>query len=123
MKRLVDQAIAGFNGLVDEQRTLQGAVGQEAGFSLTLFNDSVRLYPLPRYPQLSRKLYEPAGGTALNDAIGSMTQTIGKRTKRGTRVLIAILTDGEENASREFSKPDILQMITYRRTTFDWQFI
>src|SRR6516162_10360065 len=70
MKRLVDQAIAGFNGLVDEQRTLQGAVGQEAGFSLTLFNDSVRLYPLPRYPQLSRKLYEPAGGTALNDAIG-----------------------------------------------------
>ena len=127
MKSLVDQAIAGFNGLVDEQRALQDAAGQGAGFSLTLFNDTIRLLydalPIAEVPPLSRKLYEPAGGTALNDAIGSMIQTIGKRATRSTRVLIAILTDGAENSSRSFSVADILQMITYRRTTYDWQFI
>jgi len=127
MKSLVDQAIAGFNGLVDEQGAFLGAAGQGTSFSLTLFNDTVRLLydalPIAEVPPLSRRLYEPAGGTALNDAIGSMIQTIGKRTRHGTRVLIAILTDGEENASRKFSKVDILQMITYRRTTYDWQFI
>src|SRR6516225_2475102 len=127
MKNLVYHAIAGFNGLVDEQRALLGAACQGSSFSLTLFNDNVRLLydalPIAEVPPLSRKLHEPAGGTALNDAIGSMIQTIGKRTRRSTRVLIAILTDGAENSSRSFSVADILQMITYRRTTYDWQFI
>src|SRR5262249_46958406 len=63
------------------------------------------------------------GGTALNDAIGTMIQRIGRRAKRQTRVLIAILTDGAENSSRSFAQAAILQMGTYRRTTNDWQFV
>src|SRR5262245_10729124 len=79
--------------------------------------------PIAQVPPLTRQLYVPAGGTALNDAIGSMIQPIGKRAKRSTRVLIAILTDGAENSSQTFSQADILQMITYRRITYDWQFV
>jgi len=52
-----------------------------------------------------------------------MIQAIGRRIRHRTRVLVAILTDGEENDSRKFSIPDIRQMIAYRRTTYDWQFI
>jgi len=37
-------------------------------------------------------------------------------------VLIAILTDGGENSSRT-STDDVASMITYRRTTYDWQFV
>jgi hypothetical protein len=126
MSSLVNEALAAFNNLLEEQRNLKGTTSSSA-FSLTLFNFTVRLVydgvPIAEAKPLTRDLYEPSGGTALNDAIGSMIQTIGKRTRRGTRVLIAILTDGEENASRKFSKADILQMITYRRTTYDWQFI
>jgi hypothetical protein len=122
MSSLINAVITGFNALVDEQRTTQGA-----NFNLELFNNtSQMLYdaiPIGEVPPLSQESYKPDGGTALNDAIAAMIQAIGKRTKRGTRVLIAILTDGEENASRKFSKADILQMITYRRTTYDWQFI
>ena len=122
MSSLINAVITGFNALVDEQRTTQGA-----NFSLELFNNtSQMLYdaiPIGEVPPLSQESYKPDGGTALNDAIAAMIQAIGKRTKRGIRVLIAILTDGEENASRKFSKADILQMITYRRTTYDWQFI
>jgi len=122
MSSLINAVITGFNALVDEQRTTQGA-----NFSLELFNNtSQMLYdavPIGEVPPLRQESYKTDGGTALNDAIAAMIQAIGKRTKRGTRVLIAILTDGEENASRKFSKADILQMITYRRTTYDWQFI
>lgn len=52
-----------------------------------------------------------------------MIQQIGKRAKRSTRVLIAILTDGGENSSRKFSQDDVMRMIAYRCTTYDWQFI
>jgi uncharacterized protein YegL len=123
MSSLVNEAVAGFNTLVDEQRNLK----PPANFSLALFNDTVRLLydatPIVEVPCLTPKLYEPGGGTALNDAIGSMIQVIGKRAKRQARVLIAILTDGQENCSRQFSKADIFSMITYRRRTHDWQFI
>jgi hypothetical protein len=78
--------------------------------------------PIAEVPSLSPATYEPNGGTALNDAIAGMIQRIGKRAKRSTRVLIAILTDGEES-SRQFSRDDIMSMVTYRRTTYDWQFI
>jgi hypothetical protein len=52
-----------------------------------------------------------------------MIQRIGHRARRQTRVLVAILTDGMENSSHQFSQDDVLRMITYRRTTYDWQFI
>lgn len=123
MSSLVNEAVAGFNTLVDEQRNLE----PPASFSLALFNDSVRLLydatPIAEVPCLTPTLYEPSGGTALNDAIGTMIQAVGKRAKRQARVLIAILTDGQENCSRQFSKADIFSMITYRRRTHDWQFI
>jgi len=123
MSGLVNETMAAFNALVDEQR----ATSEGTALSLALFNHSIKLLydglSIGEVEPLSGELYKPSGGTALNDAIGSTIQTIGKRTRRGTRVLIAILTDGAENASQRFSKADILQMITYRRTTYDWQFI
>src|SRR6516162_6469271 len=126
MSSLVDEVLAAFNRLLEEQRSIKDAAGCSA-FSLVLFNFTVRLLydgaPIAEAKPLTPDLYEPAGGTALNDAIGTMIQTIGKRARRGTRVLVAILTDGAENSSRSFSVADILQMITYRRTTYDWQFI
>jgi hypothetical protein len=127
MESLVNEAIGSFNTLLSEQQKLQEVSGAGSSFSLALFNDAVRLLydtvPIAEVPSLTRELYAPAGGTALNDAIGQMIQAIGKGARRSSRVLVAILTDGEENASRKFSKADIFQMITYRRTTYDWQFI
>jgi len=123
MSGLVNETMPAFNALVNEQR----AASQGAALSLALFNHGIKLFydglSIGEVEPLSGELCKPSGGTALNDAIGAMIQAIGKRTRRGTRVLIAILTDGAENASQRFSKADILQMITYRRTTYDWQFI
>src|SRR5215469_12685549 len=69
MQSLVNEALTGFNTLVDEQRT----VTPPASFSLQLFNDTTHLLydalPIAQVPVLTHALYEPSGGTALNDAI------------------------------------------------------
>jgi len=123
MDLLKDNAVAGFNTLIDEQKKC----APPSRFSLALFNSSVDLVydavPIANVPELTDAIYEPSGGTALNDAIGSMIHAIGKRVQRSTRVLIAILTDGAENSSSKFSTADILQMVSYRRLNYDWQFI
>jgi hypothetical protein len=123
MASLAAEAVTGFNTLITEQR----AVSAQALFSLSLFDhEDLVLYDalsLAKVPELTTQTFVPRGGTALNDAIAAMIQRIGKRAKRATRVLIAILTDGGENSSCEFSQADLLQMVTYRRTTYDWQFV
>jgi uncharacterized protein YegL len=123
MDLLKVNALAGFNTLIDEQKKM----AIPAKLSLSLFNSRVELVydavPIANVPELTNPVYEPEGGTALNDAIGSMIISIGKRVQRSTRVLIAILTDGAENSSRRFSTEDILQMVSYRRLNYDWQFI
>lgn len=90
------QLIESFNALLAEQKSEVAS----ARVSLALFNNGVHTVhdgdPVADIPLLSSEVYRPEGGTALNDAIGSMIQGIGKRAKRGTRVLIAILTDGDE---------------------------
>jgi hypothetical protein len=123
MASLATEAITGFNTLIAEQRS----VCSQALFSLSLFDhENLFLHDalaLAEIPELTSATFIPRGGTALNDAIGVMIQRIGRRAKRSTRVLIAILTDGAENSSREFSRQDLLHMVTYRRTTYDWQFV
>jgi hypothetical protein len=39
------------------------------------------------------------------------------------RVLIAILTDGSENSSTEYTQEQIKDLISYRRLQDNWQFI
>jgi hypothetical protein len=123
MSALAESAIAGFDALLSEQKK----INPQTLFSLSIFDHEIiaiqGALPLIDVPNLSSEIYVPRGATALNDGIGTMIQQIGKHAKRSTRVLIAILTDGEENSSRQFFRDDIMRMVTYRRTTYDWQFI
>ena len=123
MASLCTEAISGFNHLLSEQRS----VNSSALFSLSLFDhENILIHdavPLADIPDLTPHSFVPRGGTALNDAIAAMIQRIGHRARRQTRVLVAILTDGMENSSRQFSQDDVMRMITYRRSTYDWQFV
>lgn len=71
----------------------------------------------------------PSGTTALNDAIGQTINLTGKRLAdmaeedRPNRVCIIVITDGEENASREFSLKDIKEQITHQTEKYAWDFV
>lgn len=100
-----DDAIGGFNTFLEEQQALEG----EANLTLVLFDDRyevpVQDTPVRDVEQLTRATYAPLGWTAMNDAIGkALTQLEAKDPKRA---IICILTDGEENASKEYSRAQV----------------
>jgi hypothetical protein len=70
--------------------------------------------------------YRPEGTTALFDAVGeSITDTLNylaKAEQKPCDVYVIILTDGEENSSRNYTGNIIKQMIETQKSA-DWKFI
>jgi hypothetical protein len=69
----------------------------------------------------------PRGGTALLDAIGKtvvqfehLQKTFPDNVKG---VIVAIITDGGENASREYNKNQIHEMTTRMEKEYNWKFV
>jgi hypothetical protein len=122
------QVIGGYNALVDEQRTLPGQVRTtlvEFGNVGELVYDNI---PIGNLPVLNTELYAPAGSTALLDGLGLVMAQIGQRFDTAgqpnkSRVLIAILSDGLENASVKHHLAEIAGEINFRRLEDDWQFV
>jgi uncharacterized protein YeeX (DUF496 family) len=73
--------------------------------------------------------YVPAGATSLYDAIGKAINEeldyLGTTPKkeRPEKTMVIILTDGEENSSREFSKDQIKNLINEMKEDYKWEFI
>lgn len=74
--------------------------------------------------------FEPRGWTALYDAIGSTIVDTGNRLRdlseqsRPGKVLFVIVTDGEENSSREYtSQSRIAKMIDEQQNRYSWEFV
>ena len=78
---------------------------------------------------LDGETFVPQGSTALLDAIGRTINDTGKRLERMAedqrpeKVIFVVLTDGEENASREFSAEKVNDMITHQRDAYKWEFV
>jgi len=128
MESIATDAIGGFNAFVAGQRALPGA----ARMTLILFDDRyevpIKSAPLDTVPLLTRQTFVPRGSTALLDAIGltikKMTESFATRpvADRPDTIIVAILTDGAENASRRFSHAHISDLIAEKRAQ-GWEFI
>ena len=111
--------IQGFNELV---QTIQGIEKQfpeqEHFISFISFNGLGRkllhfVEPAGKLKQIDDKTYTPNASTPLFDALGFSINKLKQSLKEqsGYNVLVTILTDGEENASKEFSGNDIKKII------------
>lgn len=71
----------------------------------------------------------PRNSTALLDAIGRTVSSIGAKFKnlpeneRPGKVIFLIITDGLENASKEYTKLQIKEMIKLQQETYKWEFV
>ena len=61
---------------------------------------------------LTKETYSPNGGTALYDAVG---QSLAKDALSEDSKIVYIFTDGQENASKEFTNKAILELIDKRQ--------
>jgi hypothetical protein len=132
MADCLDNTISGFNEQADKIRQLALEYPeQQITMGLTMFNHEVRPVAFQADPDRMRRLdrtnYRPDGYTALLDAIGVTVQRLEadwqkSRAEVPTTVVVVILTDGLENASRLFRQAYIRETITRLEATKEWTF-
>jgi transcriptional regulator of acetoin/glycerol metabolism len=71
-------------------------------------------------PALTKENYKPDHMTNLYDAIGKTINAL--NTKKQDKVLFVIITDGEENASKEFKK-EAIQALIKEKEKNKWTFV
>lgn len=125
MASIAGDVIGGYNTFISDQRRVPG----EARVTFTQFDDIYEVVyagkPLAEVPLLTRETFQPRGSTALLDAIGNTLNEQGKRIadeKWADLVIVCILTDGQENASRRYDTASIREM-TKHAETHGWRFV
>lgn len=129
MQSMAEHAIAGFNGFLRDQQHCEG----EARMTLVLFDDLYEVlcasFPVREVAELDTTTFVPRGSTALLDAIGRTVEELGARlaampeADRPGQVIVAILTDGFENASKHFTWHKVQDMIRHQEQHYSWQFL
>lgn len=128
MAGLESDAIGGFNGMIEKQSKQEG----ETLVTAVLFDHEVDVLWSAVSANdvfLTEKEYFARGTTALLDAIGKTMNEVGHRLnllnedQRPEKVIFVIITDGMENASREFSYASINEKIQHQEEKYGWEFI
>jgi uncharacterized protein YegL len=124
MASKLKDVVEGFNAYVDG---LAQEDKVEYLFSLTLFDTQVAYrhvaIPLSQVRRLDAKSYLPGGNTALNDAIGITVRKIDADAPQVDKVVTVIMTDGEENSSREWTLDAVKALIGQKESEGTWTFI
>lgn len=129
MQSVAAAAIEGFNHFLREQQRAPGL----ARLTVVLFDDEylvpAQSLPVAEVIPLDETTYVPRNTTALLDAIGRTIDDIGARlhqmreADRPGKVIVAILTDGLENASTRFTWRDVARRIKRQTAKYQWEFL
>lgn len=126
MQSIKSDVVGGFDAFLAEQRAVDG----DCRVTLAQFDDEYevvyRALPIGDVPPLA---LNPRNTTALLDSMGKLiTDTaaeiaaLSDDDKPGS-VVIAIMTDGLENASHEWSRPAIKALVEQQTNEFGWEFL
>lgn len=129
MLTVAGDTIGGFNQFLKTQKAVPGT----ANITLHQFNHEFETImdgvDIQSAQDLTPKTFIPDGYTALLDAIGKAINNTGNRLKnkpedeRAEHVVFVIITDGQENNSKEFSLDAINKMIKHQTDVYKWQFV
>lgn len=130
MEGLKCMAVDAINSLVSSQ----AKIGGDCNLSIVMFDNKPKVMvdskPISRksgvavenHPFTVEKLFCESGGTALLDAVGYTIDHIEKSKKRLDKVIVAVLTDGEENESKKVTREELTKEIM-RKEVDSWEFI
>lgn len=118
--------ISGFNAFLEEQQKNPG----QCLLSLTKFASCGNLTPfvdvdVTMVPAMNMRTFEPRSSTNLRDALGQRVRELETRLASWTvkpQVLVVVLTDGQDNASRIYSHPMIRDTIVAHEA-MGWTFV
>ena len=129
MSGLEKDTIGGFNSLIERQKKEDG----EAYISTVLFDNETQVLhdrvPLDKVRPMTEEEYFVGGCTALLDAVGGAIHHIGNVHKyareedRPEKTLFVITTDGQENASRQYTYDKVKKLVERQKERFGWEFL
>ena len=129
MAGLESDTIGGFNSMLQKQKAVDG----ECCITTVLFANGYELLhdriDIRAVSPITEKEYRVGGSTALLDAIGKTISKIGNAQRntadeyRAESVMFVIITDGEENSSREYSSDKVKAQIERQKAKYGWEFI
>jgi uncharacterized protein YegL len=120
--------IGGFNGFIKKQGQLEG----ETLVTTVLFDDEYEVLwngIAANQAILTEEEYYVRGSTALLDAVGKTILDVGYRFSKDSeelrpgKVIVVITTDGQENASKEFTYKKVKELIRHQQEKYNWEFI
>lgn len=116
MWSIAKQAVDGVNESIQTIRAAQRKnEDQEHFVTLVTFNDEVRTLfdcaPAEGVEDLKAEAYNPSCCTALYDAMGISITKLRSQISEGDTVVVTIVTDGLENASREYNNASIKSLV------------
>jgi len=119
-------ALGGYNSMLEEMKAEQSQ-SHKLTWSLNLFNHEYsegERKDIGHCSALKPHEYITEGNTALLDAVGNMLVSLEKNMEnQDVQVLVLIITDGEENASSEWSKSSIKSLVSRLEEEKGWKFI
>lgn len=120
MSSVRNEAIGGFNNFLANQQALPGA----ANLTVVQFDDQYEVpvdgVKLKDVKPFTEDDFVPRGWTAMNDAIGrALTQLL---TKDPKKAIVCIITDGAENASKEFNYAKVKELIAQAEAK-EWEIV
>ena len=126
MQSIKDDTIGGFDAFISEQGRLPG----RCTVSLVQFDNVYEeVYTGRDLADVPGLTLVPRGSTAMLDAIGRAVNAAGARLAampedgRPGTVIVGIMTDGLENASREFAYPMVKALIEQQEQVYGWTFM
>jgi hypothetical protein len=125
MQSIQDDAQGGINSFIAEQAAQSGS----ANLTLVQFDTEYEIVHrgVP-VSQVSNYKLIPRGSTALLDAVGRTIDETGQRLAampehdRPGLVVFVVVTDGQENSSRQFTRDKVRQMIDHQQSVYNWKF-
>ncbi len=130
MQSSQSDVVGGFNGYIERQRKENTG---KVVVSLYKFNNETSLViankPLNQINLLTNEDYTPYGFTALYDAIGQAVKETDfeisalPENERPNNIMAVIITDGQENASKEYTSQAIKTLISTHENLLKWNFV
>ncbi len=126
---LESDTIGGFNSMLAKQRNQPG----DAFVTTVLFDNRIKVLhdrlPIEQVPNMTDTDYTVGSTTALLDAVGSTIRHIARIHKYARaadvpeKTLFVIITDGMENASREYTYDRVKELIAHEQSKYGWEFL
>lgn len=128
MTTIISEMRTGFNNFINEQKKLDGECTLTVVQFDNYYDKIFDFVPINEFTELNSKNYTPRGSTALIDSMYSLIEDTGlKLSKMGEasrpeNVLFIVITDGQENASKEHTNKELKEKIKHQEDKYNWQF-